>query len=470
MGDSIKELGIRAKDGSKSSAEGFKALGLNASKMTEAFAAGGPSAQKAFVQVMSAMNKLQDPVKKNAAAVSLFGTQAEDMEKNVIAALGNAQSQFNMTRNSMEEVAAVKYSSLSKQLQAIGRTIEVNVWQPLAGQLLPTLTDWASWFQSTDGKAWSEKIVKSVNGVITAAKDAYSWIVSNWPTIKTTALSLAAGIVTLKASFAALSIIGTVNTLITAYRSGTLLATAAQLGLNVAMLANPMTWIVAGIAAVIAGLVALALNWDSVKAAVVRFWGTVTTTLGNIGGWFSEKFNAAKDAAMNALGGLGTWFGGIGDSIKGTFFGMINWVIDKMNWLIEKMNSISLTAPKWLGGDTFGVNIPTISHVGGYAKGGIVTRPELAWVGEGRSPESIIPHENTPRSRALYAATGRAIGIEPAPSSRSEGTVIHFSPNITIPGGGTEAKDQAYQGVKMSLNEFEKLFNQMNRQRIRVSF
>lgn len=49
-------------------------------------------------------------------------------------------------------------------------------------------------------------------------------------------------------------------------------ATAAQTGFNLAMLANPITWIVLGIIALIAVIVALAMNWDKVTAALQTAW------------------------------------------------------------------------------------------------------------------------------------------------------------------------------------------------------
>lgn len=49
-------------------------------------------------------------------------------------------------------------------------------------------------------------------------------------------------------------------------------ATAAQTGFNLAMLANPITWIVLGIIVLIAVIVALAMNWDKVTAALQTAW------------------------------------------------------------------------------------------------------------------------------------------------------------------------------------------------------
>ena len=45
-----------------------------------------------------------------------------------------------------------------------------------------------------------------------------------------------------------------------------------------------------------------------------------------------------------------------------------------------------------------------------FALGGIVNSPTLAWVGEGGSSESIIPHNSSQRSLNLWEKTGRLIG------------------------------------------------------------
>lgn len=58
----------------------------------------------------------------------------------------------------------------------------------------------------------------------------------------------------------------------TAETTATTAATAAQTGFNIAMLANPVTWIVLGIIALIAAIVALAMNWDKVTAAMQKAW------------------------------------------------------------------------------------------------------------------------------------------------------------------------------------------------------
>ena len=92
VGDAVKEFNIRAKDGSDTSAQAFEAMGMNADEMTARFAAGGEVASAAFFEVVNALNAMEDPVQKNAAAVGLFGTMYEDLEANVLPVLSSIET------------------------------------------------------------------------------------------------------------------------------------------------------------------------------------------------------------------------------------------------------------------------------------------------------------------------------------------------------------------------------------------
>lgn len=151
--DAIKELTIRTNDQSKTTYEGYKLLNLNAEQFEQAIAGGGENAKKATQKIFQALSKVEDPIKRNAAGVSLFGTQFEDLEYEAIKAMGEARSQFDHTRETMENVKNVKFDTLGMAFQSIGRSVEMDFIQPLGKKLLPVLSKVAKWFQSTDGKA-----------------------------------------------------------------------------------------------------------------------------------------------------------------------------------------------------------------------------------------------------------------------------------------------------------------------------
>ena len=137
VGDAVKEFNLRAKSESKDSVEAFEELGMNAAEMAQTFAKGGPEAQKSFMQVVQAISAIEDPVKKNRIGIALMGTQFEDLETDVVAAMGTVQQQFDMTKDSMKTLEKVKYDNLTGALKGIGRNLQVHLLMPLGDKLLP---------------------------------------------------------------------------------------------------------------------------------------------------------------------------------------------------------------------------------------------------------------------------------------------------------------------------------------------
>ena len=136
VGDAVKEFNIRAKDGSKSTTSAFATLGLKASTTMQAFAKGGDTAQKAFFEVVKALEAMKDPVEKNQTAVALFGTQYEDLEKTVLPVLASMEDASKSTYDALGEINEIKYKDLGSALQGLKRTIE--------GALIPSASKIAS--------------------------------------------------------------------------------------------------------------------------------------------------------------------------------------------------------------------------------------------------------------------------------------------------------------------------------------
>ena len=94
VGDAMKEFNIRAKDGSDTTAEAFQAIGLNADEMGAAIAQGGDKGEKAFQATLAAIAAIKDPQEQAAAGIALFGTQWEDLESDVISAMGTTDDKL----------------------------------------------------------------------------------------------------------------------------------------------------------------------------------------------------------------------------------------------------------------------------------------------------------------------------------------------------------------------------------------
>lgn len=146
--DAIKEFGIRSKDGSKASAEGFKALGLNSTEMTKSFAKGGDTAKAAFDKTTKALFAMKDPVAQNAAGVALFGTQWEDLGIEGVKALTNTQGEISKTVDALGKINEVKYATFGEAIEGIKRNFQTGLLLPLGEQIMPKLNQFAKWIST----------------------------------------------------------------------------------------------------------------------------------------------------------------------------------------------------------------------------------------------------------------------------------------------------------------------------------
>lgn len=122
VGDAMKELTIRTKDGSDTTSEAFKALGLDAQDMASKFAQGGEEGQKAFMATMTALSAMEDPLKRNQAGVALFGTMWEDLEANTVLALQAGMDGLGEYEGAMDSMANTARDTLGNKWTQIWRT------------------------------------------------------------------------------------------------------------------------------------------------------------------------------------------------------------------------------------------------------------------------------------------------------------------------------------------------------------
>lgn len=121
--------------------------------------------------------------------------------------------------------------------------------------------------------------------------------------------AVAAVILTLKAGLMAY------QTVMAAVKVATVIWTGVQWLLNSALLANPITWIILLIIALIAIIVLIILNWDKVAAATAAAWDWIVAALAAAWGWIKAK-------AASVWGSIVDFFAGIVNGIIG-FFAML---------------------------------------------------------------------------------------------------------------------------------------------------
>lgn len=99
-------------------------------------------------------------------------------------------------------------------------------------------------------------------------------------------------------------------------------AIASAWSFTAALLANPITWIVAAIIGLIAAIVLLWKNWDSVSAFLQKSWtaikGVAGTVFNGIKDILSTVWNTIKNVATSVWNGITGFLNGVWNGIKNT--------------------------------------------------------------------------------------------------------------------------------------------------------
>lgn len=175
VGDAAKEFNIRAKDGSETTAEGFAAIGFNAEEMGKKIAAGGEEGQRGFMATLAALSQMEDKVAMNQAGVALFGTQWEDLERNVMGALANSEGylgEFNGATAQMSQELRDNFGTkitetfrgLQDNLIPLGGVI-IDVISPAIDKIGQSAEKAATWFQGLSEKSQNLVVYLGLAGI-----------------------------------------------------------------------------------------------------------------------------------------------------------------------------------------------------------------------------------------------------------------------------------------------------------------
>jgi phage-related minor tail protein len=316
-------------------------------------------------------------------------------------------------------------ASLTDAMAALGEVTEpiMTMLTQLATEVLAELTPHIKEFAEKYGPSIKETLGK----VGDAIGKVIGWIADNWELVSTLAIVIA-GI------SAALAVFSTVMGIV-----------------NAVMMASPVTWIVLGIVAAIAALVAIIVlvikHWDEIKAVTLKVWEAIKNAIKSaidfivnlfktIIAWVKENwqglllllvnpfagafkllydncdkfrnfvdnfiskvknafingFNAVKDGIVNILGKARDAVKKIIDKIKGFF---------KFEWSLPKIKvpKFSITPEGWEIGDLLKGIKPKLG-ITWHARGGVFDSPTvfgygdtLHGIGE-NGAEAVVPLEN----------------------------------------------------------------------------
>lgn len=261
MGDALKELTIRSTDGSTATVAAYEAIGLSGDDMAARMLAGGDTANAAFADIVHGLQEMDDPAAQAAAAVALFGTPLEDLGTdqipNFLGQIDPMGDAFASVSGAAEEMGSKLNEGPAVALETFKRNA-LGSFQDVAAQALP--------------------ILEPVLGFFTQFAPVLG------------PLAVVIGVVA-----------------------------GAMMLLNLAMNANPISLIVIGVVALIAGLIAAYQNvgWfrDAVNLAgqiAGAVFGTIVSWVSTAVSWFvnvigqSQTFQAAVDLIGAVFSLMGT--------------------------------------------------------------------------------------------------------------------------------------------------------------------
>ncbi|MGE6825834.1 hypothetical protein ACQKGR_27540, partial [Pseudomonas soli] len=355
---------------------GFQALGLDGTKMLADIGKGGKPAADALQLTLDKLRGVEDPAKRAQLGVALFGDMAGEAADALLAMnpeTAKAASGMDQAAGASKKLTESMEKDPAQQMDAAMRTLQMT----LGEALLPIVLKASELFNE------HKEIIKTLAPIILGL---------------VVALGIMAAVIWL---------------------------------VNLAMLANPITWIILGIVALIAIIVLLIAKWDWVKAQLEILWDWISAKAKEIWdpiaayfsglwdditesftqgmdwikglfenfhpldwisanwdkltGWLDRQWDSLYETVRDAIHSIGGLFGGMWDGITGGLKKALNGAIYLINGAIEGINYLIYGANK-----VPGVNIPYIPFIPYLAEGGITTGPTLAMIGEGREQEAVL--------------------------------------------------------------------------------
>lgn len=187
-------------------------------------------------------------------------------------------------------------------------------------------------------------------------------------------------------------------------------------------------------------------RWNETKSSTESAWGSIYSTLATkweeIRSNATAKFTAIKDSIVAAWNTLksetSTIWNGIWSTMKtviNTILGgvesMVNGVINALNRMISALNNLSFDIPDWvpgIGGESFGLDIPTVSkvHLPRLASGTVVPPRAgefAAILGDNKQETEVVSPLSTMKQALMEALAESGVG-------GSQQIVIRFEGNL----------------------------------------
>ena len=333
-----------------------------------------------FYETLTALSKVQNETERDTLAMTLFGKSADSLagivddggaalqelagkaEKAGVILSQDTLDSANALNDKVDTLKATvkgfagKVGSelagrASKALDVVGshfsKAFNTSPMDWVNGKLDTLMAKLDSWIAGGGLERLADLLVNGVQlgaqkagDMLQKAGDSMAWCKEHTKTLKTGVKLLAAAFALVKlaefnrtVSSGGNALLGLGKTVLTmtgllgGQAAATSTATVAQTGLNAALRANPVGFVITVLEALIAVGVLVYKNWDWLKAGAQSLWNKFKDVSIRIGTAFPGAFNKVKNAAKTAL----------------------EWVGDKLSWLNDKIESIPILGSLYKG-------------------------------------------------------------------------------------------------------------------------
>ncbi|MFC4712228.1 phage tail protein [Planococcus dechangensis] len=319
--------------GTGKGADALKGLGVTYDELNAA------TPDQQMDMLTNALAGIEDPAERARLGTDLFGNSWQDLAP--IVAMGadgmadakdqahdlgavmseDALNDANNFRIGMENLKTMM-SAFAMNIGAAVAPVLTNVLLPAFERMIPVITDFGQkiveWVlkavdslgdMSAKVQEWASTNQDRINslkeGFITAFEaigegirkagevlaDMTQWVVEHWNILGPILAGIAAGAIAYQV----------ITTAMAAYRAIMLLVTAAQLKMNLAMLANPIGLVVVAIGLLVAAGILLYQNWDLVKEKLSQAWTFIKESAVSIWNGLIEFFTSWGATIMAVL-------------------------------------------------------------------------------------------------------------------------------------------------------------------------
>lgn len=243
---------------------------------------------------------------------------SEDEFNEKLAACSTEQERATLiteTLNNEYKAAADEYNELTASTQEARRaTSQMEEAQANLGSAIEPVTT-----------AWTNLKANALEAILPVVETVAGWIqnLTTWlGEHETAATIITAVIIALAAAFGVLAAAFGISALIQT-------VTTAFAGLNLTMLANPITLIIAAIAALVAAFLVLWNNCEGFRNFWIGVWDAIKAAAAAVADWFNETWPVVVSFLQDAWSGVTGFFSDIWEGIKNIFSVVGEWFSQK---------------------------------------------------------------------------------------------------------------------------------------------